>query len=101
MASLAAPRSLNSRLIALSQLAGVVLFGALLLQPWQATNPVVGTIFILACAAFAAAAISVARATAGPLRPVFGAFAVLSLSVGIGELALITVPGTTALAGFS
>ena len=99
MASLAAPHSLNSRLIALSQLAGALLFGALLLEPWRATNPALGTIFIIVCAAFAAAAVSVARAIAGPLRPVFGALAVLSLSAGIGELAVLAVPGTTPIAG--
>ncbi len=38
MDSSAAPRSLNLRLIALSQLACVVLFGALLIQPWQASS---------------------------------------------------------------
>jgi len=99
MASLAAPHSLNSRLIALSQLAGALFFGALLLEPWRATNPALGAIFMVVCAAFAAAAISVARATAGPLRPVFGALAVLSLSAGIGELAVIAIPGTTPIAG--
>ena len=38
MDSSAAPRSLNLRLIALSQLACVVLFGALLIRPWQASS---------------------------------------------------------------
>ena len=99
MTSPAAPRTLNSRLIALSQLACVVLFGALLVEPWRASNPVLGVVFIVAAAAFAAAAIAVARATAGSLRIVFGAFAVLALGIGVGELAIIVVPGTTTLSG--
>ena len=99
MAASAAPRSIDSRLIALSQLACVVLFGVLLVQPWRASNPVLGTAFIVACATFAASAISVARVTNTPLRVVFGALAVLALSVGIGELLLILDPGTTAMGG--
>src|SRR5215210_5660262 len=99
MTSTAAPRTLNSRLIALSQLACVVLFGALLIHPWRASSPALGAVFIMACATFAAAAVAVARATLGSLRIVFGAFAVLALGVGIGELATIVVPGTTALRG--
>jgi two-component system, NtrC family, sensor kinase len=99
MASFAAPRSPSSRLIALSQLACVVLFGALLLQPWRATDPLLGSIFIFACATFAASAISVARRTAGLLRVVFAAFALLAITAGAGELAVILVPSTTALGG--
>ncbi|HEU4722441.1 MAG TPA: GAF domain-containing protein, partial [Gemmatimonadaceae bacterium] len=99
MASLAAPRGLNSRLIALSQLACVALFGALLVEPWRATNPVLGAIFIFACAAFAASAISVARIAAAPLHIVFAALAVLAIGAGLGELAVILVPSTTALGG--
>jgi two-component system NtrC family sensor kinase len=49
-----APASLTFRLIALSQLACVVLFGVLLLRPRQATTPILGAAFVLACAAFAA-----------------------------------------------
>jgi two-component system, NtrC family, sensor kinase len=59
MASSAAPRSINARLIALSQLACVALFGALLVQPWRASSPVLGTVFIFACGTFAVAFISV------------------------------------------
>ena len=99
MASSAAPRTVNSRLIALSQLACVALFGALLVQPWRASSPVLGTVFIVACATFAAAAISVARTTAGSLRVVFGAFAVLSLSIAAGELAIIVLPGAMVMGG--
>jgi two-component system NtrC family sensor kinase len=99
MTSTAAPRTLNSRLIALSQLACVVLFGALLIRPWRASSPELGAVFIIACATFAAAAIAVARVTLGSLRIVFGAVAVLALGIGIGELAIIVVPGTTALGG--
>ena len=99
MDSSAAPRSFNSRLIALSQLACVALFGALLVQPWQATSPVLGTVFIVACATFAASAISVARTTAGSLRVVFGAFAVLALSIALGELGIIFIPGSMAMGG--
>ena len=57
LASLA-PATLTSRLIACSQLACVVLFGALLFIPWQATSPVLGATFILACAAFVIASLS-------------------------------------------
>ena len=99
MESSAAPRSLSSRLIALSQLACVVLFGALLIRPWQATSPVLGALFIVACATFAASAISVARNAGGPLRIVFGAIAVLAMCAGLGELAIILVPHTTAMGG--
>ena len=99
MDSSAAPRSFNSRLIALSQLACVALFGALLVEPWQASSPVLGTVFIVACATFAASAISVARTTAGSLRIVFGAFAVLALSIAVGELGIIFIPGSMAMGG--
>jgi two-component system NtrC family sensor kinase len=99
MATSAAPRTVNSRLIAQSQLACVALFGALLVQPWRATNPVLGTVLIVACAAFAAAAISVARTAAGSLRIVFGAFAVFALSIAIGELGIILIPGAMAMGG--
>ena len=97
MTSNAAPHSLNSRLIALSQLACVALFAALLAQPWHSSSVVIGALYIVACATFATAAISIAHATHGSLRVVFGAFAVLALGVGMGELALIVLPGTTAL----
>jgi two-component system NtrC family sensor kinase len=99
MDSSAAPRTVNSRLIALSQLACVALFGALLVQPWRASSPVLGTVFIVACATFAAAAISVARTTAGSLRVVFGAFAVLALSIAIGELGIIVLPTAMVMGG--
>jgi two-component system NtrC family sensor kinase len=99
MDSSAAPRTVNSRLIALSQLACVALFGALLVQPWRASSPVLGTVFIVACATFAADAISVARTTAGSLRVVFGAFAVLALSIAIGELGIIVLPTAMVMGG--
>jgi len=99
MDSSAAPRTVNSRLIALSQLACVALFGALLVQPWRASSPVLGTVFIVACATFAAAAISVARTTAGSLRVVFGAFAVLALSIATGELGIIVLRGAMVMGG--
>jgi two-component system NtrC family sensor kinase len=99
MDSSAAPRTVNSRLIALSQLACVALFGALLVQPWRASSPVLGTVFIVACATFAGAAISVARTAAGPLRIVFGAFAMLAMSVAIGELGIILIPASMAIGG--
>src|SRR5215207_4407884 len=95
----AAPRSLNSRLIALSQLACVVLFGALLVQPWQASSPYRGPYSSSPARRSPLPRFSVARATHATLRLVFGAFAVLALGVGIGELALIVLPGTTALGG--
>jgi hypothetical protein len=91
-----APRSLNSRLIALSQLACVALFGALLIRPWQASSPALGATFIVACAAFSAAALSVTRTTRGLLRVVFAAFALLALLAGFGELALMLAPGIAA-----
>src|SRR5688572_2505895 len=99
MDSSAAPRSLDSRLIALSQLACVVLFGALLIQPWRASSPALGAVFIFGCATFAASAISIARTAGGSLRIVFGAFAVLAICVSFGELAIILVPDSTAMGG--
>ena len=95
----AAPAGLTSRLIALSQLACVVLFGILLLRPWQATTPAVGVAFVLACAAFGAAAISIARSARGLVRVVFGAFALLALALSVGELWLLAEPATTAMQG--
>ena len=94
-----APASLTSRLIACSQLACVVLFGALLLTPWQATSPALGAAFILACAAFATASISVAVNANGFVRVVFGAFALVALSLGVGEWWLLISPFTTATLG--
>jgi two-component system NtrC family sensor kinase len=93
------PASLTSRLIALSQLACVVLFGVLLLRPWQATTPALGAAFVLACAAFAAAAISIAQPARGLVRVVFGAFALLALSLGAGELWVLATPAAAALRG--
>ncbi len=83
---------LISRLIATSQLACVALFGALLLRPWQANSPAMGAALMLACAAFAAAAVSIARATRGLVRLVFGAFALLGSFLVAGELLLIVAP---------
>ena len=77
------PASLTSRLIALSQLTCVVLFGVLLLRPWQATSPVLGAALMLACAAFGAAALSIARPSRGLVRVVFGAFALLAFGLGV------------------
>lgn len=94
-----APASLTSRLIALSQLACVVLFGVLLLRPWQATVPLVGVVFVLACAAFAAAALSIARSARGLVRVVFGAFALLALAMGTGELRVLAHPATLGMEG--
>ena len=94
-----APASLTSRLIALSQLACVVLFGVLLLRPWQATRPPIGAVFVLACAAFAAAALSIARPARGLVRVVFGAFALLALALGAGELWVLAHPATLAVQG--
>jgi two-component system, NtrC family, sensor kinase len=93
------PAGLTSRLIALSQLSCVVLFGVLLLRPWHATSPALGAAFVLASAAFAAAAISIARPARGLVRAVFGAFALLALGLGVGELWLLAVPGTGAFNG--
>ena len=53
--STGAPPGRTSTLIALSQLACVVLFGVLLLRPWHATAPVLGVALALSCVAFAAA----------------------------------------------
>ncbi|MDF2774535.1 MAG: sensor protein, partial [Geminicoccaceae bacterium] len=89
----------DPRLIALSQLACVVLFGALLIEPWRASSPVLGAVFIFGCATFAVSAISIARTAGRSLRIVFGAFAVLAICVGFGELAIILVPDATAMGG--
>ena len=94
-----APSTLTSRLIAGSQLACVVLFGVLLLRPWQATSPVLGAVFTLACAAFAMAAISIARSARGLVRGVFGAFALLALLLGFEEIALLVMPGRSVMPG--
>ena len=94
-----APASLTSRLIALSQLGCVVLFGVLLLRPWHATTPSLGAAFVLACAAFGAAAISIAHRSRGLVRGVFAAFALLALALGVGELWVLANPGTTAVQG--
>ena len=98
LASLA-PATLTSRLIACSQLACVVLFGALLFVPWQATSPVLGAAFALACGVFAIASVSIARGSRGLVRLVFGAFALLALLIGIGELWLLGSPFSTVLSG--
>jgi len=63
MASPEAPHSSRFRLLALSQLACVALFGALLVKPWQPSSLVQGAIYVIACATFAAAAIAVAYGT--------------------------------------
>jgi two-component system NtrC family sensor kinase len=94
-----APASVTSRLIALSQLACVVLFGVLLVRPWQATAPELGGAFVLACAAFAVAALSIALPARGLERSVFGAFALLAIALGLGELWLVASPATTLLQG--
>ena len=97
--TLLARASLTSRSIACSQLACVVLFGVLLLSPWQATSPVLGAAFILACAAFAIAAVSIALSAHGLVRIVFGAFAMLALAMGLGELWLLVAPFSTLTLG--
>ena len=91
LASLA-PVTLTSRLIACSQLACVVLFGALLFAPWQATSPALGATLILACAAFAIAALSIARGAHGIVQVVFGAFAALAMLIGFDELWMLVAP---------
>jgi two-component system NtrC family sensor kinase len=91
--------SLTSRLIATSQLACVVLFGVLLARPWQASSPALGGALVLACAAFAAAAVSIVRGARGEVRLVFGAFALLASGVAVGELWILAVPGTPLLGG--
>jgi two-component system NtrC family sensor kinase len=98
-AAATAPPSLTSRLIALSQLACVILFGVLLLRPWQATSPTLGAAFMLACLAFAVAAVSIARQARGLVRVVFGAFALLALGLGVGEIWVLATPATTAVQG--
>ena len=86
--------TLTSRLIALSQLACVLLFGILLLRPWQPTAPVLGGAFASANLAFALAAISIARPARGAQRIVFGAFALLTLALAAGEIWLVLAPST-------
>ncbi|HEV7991760.1 MAG TPA: ATP-binding protein [Gemmatimonadaceae bacterium] len=99
MSSTDAARSVNARLIASSQLACVVLFGVLLLRPSPPTSPAIGTAFAVACAAFTASAISVARSAHGMLRAVFAAFALLVLSAAFGELLVLTSIGGAGLTG--
>jgi two-component system NtrC family sensor kinase len=94
-----APATLTSRLIACSQLCCVLLFGVLLLWPWQSTSPALGTAFIVASAVFAAAAVSIARGARGLVRVVFGAFALLSAAMCIGELWQLAVPSSAGVLG--
>jgi two-component system NtrC family sensor kinase len=93
------PAERTTRLVALSHLACVVLFGMLLLRPWHAGTPALGLTFALACATFGAAAISIARSARGLVRVVFGAFSLLAFALGVGELWLLAVPATVALQG--
>jgi two-component system, NtrC family, sensor kinase len=95
----AVPAGLTARLIAVSQLACVVLFGALLLRPWHATTPVLGIMFVAACAAFAAAAVSIAWPARGLVRVVFGAFALVALALALGELWVVVMPRPTTFGG--
>ncbi|MEP6731139.1 MAG: ATP-binding protein [bacterium] len=97
--ALLVPGSRTSRLMACSQLACVALFGVLLLSPWQATSPALGSAFILACAAFGVAASSIALSASGLVRLVFGAFALLALLLGASELWLLVSPFATAPLG--
>ncbi|CAN5538368.1 response regulator [soil metagenome] len=89
------PVTLTSRLIACSQLACVVLFGALLFAPWQATSPALGATLILACAAFAIAALSIARGAHGVIQVSFGAFATLAMLIGFDEIWTLFAPTRT------
>ncbi len=89
------PRPLVSRLIACSQLTCVVLFGVLLLRPWQAGVPALGAAFILACVAFAIAAIAISRDAAGLVRVVFGSFAALAFALAVSEVWLLLFPRAT------
>ncbi|MES2177422.1 MAG: ATP-binding protein [Gemmatimonadota bacterium] len=94
-----APATLISRLIACSQLACVVLFGVLLLGPWQATAPPLGAAFVLACVAFAIASGVIVWSSRGIVRVVFGSFALLATLLGVGELWLLLSPASTVLLG--
>src|SRR5665213_136383 len=94
-----APATTISRLIACSQLCCVVLFGVLLFRPWQATAPALGAALILASVAFAIAAIFIARGAHGLVRVVFGAFALLALTLGAGGLWLLTAPASYRMRG--
>jgi two-component system NtrC family sensor kinase len=87
-----APRSLNSRLIALSQLACVVLFGVLLVRPWRAADTPLGTAFVFACISFSGASLAVARTTRGILRILFSVFSLLALLAALGELTIVLTP---------
>ncbi len=91
---------LTPRLIAISQLACVVLFGVLLLMPFGAGAPGVTATFALACLAFAVASIQVARSSAATVRAVFAGLAALSLALALGELWLLaSFPVTRAVQG--
>ncbi len=98
-ANAALPAAMMSRLIALSHLACAVLFGVLLLRPWQATATALAVTFVVACLAFAAAALAIARSTRRIERIVLATFAGLALSLAAGELWLIVSPATTWLHG--
>ena len=98
LASLA-PATLTSRLIACSQLACVVLFGALLFVPSKVSSPAVSAAFILACTGFAIAAVSIARGARGLVRLVFASFALLALLLGVGEISVLASPSSPVLPG--
>ena len=93
-----APAERTSRFIAASQLFCVVLFGVLLFSPRQTTAPQVGIAFILACGAFALAALSIAANAHGAIRGVFASFAALATLLGLGELLLFFSHTSHALA---
>ncbi len=93
------PASYLSRLIASSQLTCVVLFGVLLMRPWDATEPALGAAFVISCATFAVAALATGRTAHDIVRLVFGAFAALALVLAGGELWIIAHPATTLLSG--
>ena len=98
LASLA-PATLTSRLIACSQLACVVLFGALLFVPWKVSSPAMGAAFILACTGFAIAAASIAHGARGLVRLVFASFAALALLIGVGEISALVSPFSPVMPG--
>ena len=56
-----------------------------------------GSALILACGAFAIAAVSIGSAAHGLVRVVFGAFATLAVGLGVGEVWLLMTPYSVAM----
>src|SRR5918997_1011039 len=82
----------TDRAVALSHLACVATFGALLFEPWHAAGRLVEGAIVVCFGAFCAAALSIAAQARGVHRLVFGAFGVLACLVAAAEGAHLLFP---------